>query len=200
MKKILFTGIVSAVLLSSCSFGYFEIKFPPVREDNSMNLSNYSIYIQNRITKKPFGLKISPVSSPVTPERFSGYHTGTDFEVFENEEDMDFIVTAICTGPLVLKNYTSGYGGVAIQKCTINSEDVTVLYGHLQLSSITAEINQTIVQSEAIGLLGKGYSEETDGERKHLHLSIHKGGEVELKGYVQNADELDEWIDPETVL
>lgn len=34
-----------------------------------------------RITKKPFGIFITPQNSPVQPERFSGFHTGTDFEI-----------------------------------------------------------------------------------------------------------------------
>src|SRR5438105_13240780 len=34
---------------------------------------------QTRVTKKFFGTKVSPGNSPVTPERFSGYHTGVDF-------------------------------------------------------------------------------------------------------------------------
>src|SRR3989338_10346295 len=38
-----------------------------------------------RVTKKPFGKYITPADSPVQPERFSGYHTGADFEVFSNE-------------------------------------------------------------------------------------------------------------------
>ena len=33
---------------------------------------------EERITKKPFGIKISPENSPISPERFSGYHTGID--------------------------------------------------------------------------------------------------------------------------
>ncbi|MGE5392302.1 MAG: hypothetical protein ACM3NH_00970 [Candidatus Saccharibacteria bacterium] len=34
---------------------------------------------QERVTKKPFGIFVSPGHSPVDPERFRGYHTGTDF-------------------------------------------------------------------------------------------------------------------------
>jgi hypothetical protein len=52
-----------------------------------------------RITKKPFGLKVSPTDSPVKPERFSGYHTGTDFEILPGEENKDVPIYAICNGP-----------------------------------------------------------------------------------------------------
>lgn len=35
---------------------------------------------EKRITKKPFGIYITPQNSPVQPERFTGYHTGVDVE------------------------------------------------------------------------------------------------------------------------
>src|SRR3989344_6907506 len=35
---------------------------------------------EERITKKPFGIFITPQNSPIKPERFSGYHTGVDVE------------------------------------------------------------------------------------------------------------------------
>ena len=41
---------------------------------------------------------------------------------------------------------------------------------------------------------GNGYSAETDGERKHLHLGIHKGTAVDISGYVANAAQLKPWI------
>ncbi len=38
---------------------------------------------------------------------------------------------------------------------------------------------------------------ETDGERKHLHLGIHKGTVVDLRGYVDSELDLKNWINPE---
>jgi len=49
-------------------------------------------------------------------------------------------------------------------------------------------------------VLGKGYSAQTDGERKHLHLGIHKGTNVNLLGYVQNSQALSQWFDALTLL
>ncbi len=149
-----------------------------------------------RVTKKPFGLKVSPSDSPVDPERFSGYHTGVDFETFPEEQNAEVSVYAVCEGPVVLKRTVTGYGGVLIQRCILEGEEVTVLYGHLRLSSILIELKETLVKGQRIGLLGKGYSSETDGERKHLHLSIHKGVSIVLLGYVQEPERLEEWIDP----
>ena len=154
----------------------------------------------NRVTKKPFGIKVSPNDSPVSPEKFSGYHTGVDFETFPNEQDSVVNIYAVCAGSLLLKKYAIGYGGVAVQQCSVEGSDVTVVYGHLKLDSITAKIGQNLNQGEEIGILGKGYSTETDGERKHLHLGIHKGKTVSLLGYVQAKSQLDSWIDPMTLL
>jgi hypothetical protein len=47
-----------------------------------------------------------------------------------------------------------------------------------------------------LGILGQGFSQETDEERKHLHLAIHQGSSIELRGYVQNPNLLENWIDP----
>lgn len=148
-----------------------------------------------RVTKKPFGLYVSPTNSPVSPEKFTGYHTGVDFETFASEQDSDVVIYAICSGPLVLKKSASGYGGMAVQQCEINGSAVTVIYGHLKLSSITAKTDQLLPEGKPIGILGKGYSTETAGERKHLHLGIHQGKNINLLGYVQNQAELSQWLD-----
>jgi murein DD-endopeptidase MepM/ murein hydrolase activator NlpD len=153
-----------------------------------------------RVTKKPFGIKISPKNSPVSPEKFAGYHTGVDFETLPDEQDSEVDIFAICTGDLVLKKRATGYGGAVVQKCTIDGSDVTVIYGHLKLESITAKIGQNLNSGDQIGLLGKDYSAETDGERKHLHLGIHKGAAISLLGYVQVQSQLSNWIDTMTLL
>ena len=81
----------------------------------------------------------------------------------------------------------------------MNSETVTELYGHL--SPRTLLKNGSIVRAgETVGQLGVGYSSETDGERPHLHLSIHLGAEVDLRGYVQRQEELKGWRDPVPLL
>jgi hypothetical protein len=161
---------------------------------------NLSLYLPinealTRVTKKPFGIYVSPKDSPVSPERFTGYHTGVDFETMPQEQDIDVPVYAICAGPLILKKTATGYGGVAVQSCKINQEPVTVIYGHLRLTSIAASQNALLSLGQKIGVLGKGYSAETSGERKHLHLGIHKGSAVSLLGYVPDKDKLSQWLD-----
>jgi murein DD-endopeptidase MepM/ murein hydrolase activator NlpD len=139
---------------------------------------------------------VSPTDSPVQPEKFTGYHTGTDFEILPGEENIDVPVYAACNGTIVYKNYVSGYGGVLIESCKIQNQDVTILYGHLKLASISLKLKNQIVAGDKVAILGRGYSQETDGERKHLHLSVHIGRKIDLRGYVQTRQELGVWLDP----
>ncbi|NTW89440.1 MAG: M23 family metallopeptidase [Candidatus Moranbacteria bacterium] len=149
-----------------------------------------------RVTKKPFGIFITKAASPVQPERFSGYHTGTDFEVFPDETDTDVGVSAICDGTLLMKRSASGYGGVAVQSCAYDGRPITVVYGHLRLSSIRVKVGEPIAAGDFLGNLGAGYSLETDGERKHLHLGIHRGDIVDIRGYVTTVRQMSDWMDP----
>jgi|GEM_PF-268328 len=159
-----------------------------------------------RVTKKPFGIYITPKTSPVQPEKFQGFHTGTDFEIFPEELNIDVPVRAICTGKISVKKTASGYGGVLVQNCTLDNqpasaklrrgEPITVVYGHLKLADISKTAGDTLNAGDEIGTLGKAGSIETDGERKHLHLGIHKGNSISILGYVSAKSNLSGWIDP----
>ncbi|HTP57129.1 MAG TPA: M23 family metallopeptidase [Candidatus Paceibacterota bacterium] len=151
---------------------------------------------KTRVTKKTFGLYVTPTDSPVSPEKFTGYHTGLDFETTPAEADVAVTVRALCDGTLLLKKWATGYGGVAVQSCMLDGQAVTVIYGHLNIDSVTMDIGAALHRGDAIAVLGKGYSTETDGERKHLHLGIHKGTTVNILGYVQKKSDLAAWLDP----
>ncbi len=153
-----------------------------------------------RVTKKPFGLYVTPKSSPVSPERFSGYHVGVDFETFADEQEIDVSISVICDGPLVVKKTATGYGGLAAQRCMLDDAPVVVVYGHMKLSSIGAKTGEILKRGQTLGVLGKGYSAETDGERKHLHLGIHKGEAITILGYVQKKSDLESWLDARLLL
>ena len=155
---------------------------------------------QSRITKKPFGIFVTPQNSPVSPERFTGYHTGVDFETTPAEQKTDVPIYAMCTGMLRMKKFATGYGGVAVQNCKIDGKDVTIVYGHLRLTSIAPKVGSTMEAGQKIGVLGTGFSKETDGERKHLHLGIHIGTTINIAGYVSNKKLLSQWMDGRTVL
>lgn len=146
-----------------------------------------------------FGLFVTPNSdqNPIDPpERFVGYHTALDIETFDDEIGKDVEVKSICEGQVVEAKTADGYGGVFIQTCQINGEDVTVLYGHLNPNTFTKKIRDTIKRGEKIALLGEENSPESGLTRKHLHLGIHKGKEIQLLGYVQSEAQLQEYIDP----
>lgn len=148
-----------------------------------------------RIIKKPFGIYVSPGHSPVTPEKFHGYHTGVDFEIFANETSTPVEIYTICTGKLLVKTIARGYGGMVVQSCTLDKQPITVVYGHLKIKSVTNTVGKVLKRGAILGVLGRGYSPETSGERKHLHLGIHLGKKVDTRGYVQNKKELKNWLD-----
>ncbi|HEX3095694.1 MAG TPA: M23 family metallopeptidase [Patescibacteria group bacterium] len=148
-----------------------------------------------RVTKKPFGIYITPKTSPVQPEKFTGFHSGVDFETFPEEKDIDVAVSAACSGKIAAVRTATGYGGVITEYCTIDNQKVTVVYGHIRLSSAKVKAGQEVKAGDQIAVLGTGYSKETDGERKHLHLGIIKGQGTDIRGYVQQQSQLTDFLD-----
>jgi murein DD-endopeptidase MepM/ murein hydrolase activator NlpD len=163
--------------------------------------SQYALPIANFLTgqtKKPFGIYITPQTSPVQPEKFTGYHTGVDIE--EVQDNTDVPVYAINDGVIKFSGRVGGYGGVIIYSTQIDNQDVTILYGHIRLLSAEKKVGDTVSKGEKLAVLGTGYSSETDGERKHLHFSIHKGSAIVYLGYVQNKADLSAWLNPDDVV
>jgi len=154
------------------------------------------VEISKREIKKTFGMYITPQNSPIQPERFTGYHTGVDFEILPEELNKDVLVYAICSGELKIKQFGSGYGDMVVQECELNEKPIIVVYGHLRLSSITNNIGDNIDIGDNIGLLGDDKSSETDYERKHLHISIYNDSKINTRGYISSQEELSNWIDP----
>lgn len=150
----------------------------------------------SRITKKPFGIYITTTTSPIQPEKFTGYHTGADAETTTAEKDIDIPVFSVVDGTVIFAGHVNGYGGVMIIRATIDTKTYTMLYGHLRISSFIKKVGQTVKLGEKIGVLGTGYSSETDGERKHLHFGIVKGSSINYKGYVKSKSALSAWEDP----
>lgn len=151
---------------------------------------------RERIHKKHFGLYVDPKNSPVFPERFSGYHTGVDFEIFPGEENENVEVRALCSGEIFSLKTVNGYGGVIFQKCLYKEQSIMILYGHIERKSIRFFVGDKVEVGSVLGFLGEGGTEETDGERKHLHLGIVKGNKENVLGYVSSEELLDQWIDP----
>lgn len=148
---------------------------------------------KSRITKKPFGIFITPQNSPVQPERFTGYHTGVDVESDGIAGDVP--VKAMADGQVVASQTADGYGGVMVLRHQIKGEGRSVIYGHLDPRSMLKK--DTIVKAgDQIAILGDGFSPETDNERQHLHLAILKTEVIDLRGYVQKPAELENWLNP----
>lgn len=144
----------------------------------------------DNITKKPFGLFVTPSNSPVEPERFHGYHSAADIERPANTP-----VVAIADGTVIRSAWVSGYGGLVVLEHRIDGRRLLGVYGHLDPAQLP-RIGATIQQGEQVGILGDGYSRETDNERPHLHFGLYAGSGVDIRGYVQNKSELDDWLDP----
>lgn len=151
---------------------------------------------KERITKKPFGIFITPENSPVQPERFSGFHTGVDVEYDDINSDVP--VFAVEDGVVEFSNWVSGYGGVMAIRYLIDGKRYLAIYGHLNPDKLIAK-DESVSKGEQISILGKEYSRETDGERKHLHFGLYTGNDVNLKGYVATKDQLSAWVDPEII-
>ncbi len=156
----------------------------------------------NRPTPLHFGLHVTPDSAenPIDPpERFTGYHVATDYEVSAQELDAPVPVYAICAGRIVYSGYAEGYGGLLIHRCTLDGQPVSVIYGHLSRNGLLEE-GTTLKSGQQIGFLADAHSTDSDGNRKHLHLGIHRGKALDMRGYVQTEAEIADFIDPATVL
>lgn len=165
----------------------------PATTQNENGLAFPIVQFKDRVTKKPFGIYVTPQNSPVQPERFTGYHTGTDAEYQDVTTDVP--VYAVADGKVVYSQYVSGYGGVFMIEVQLNGASHTILYGHIRPSSLP-KVGQAVSKGEQLAVLGTGYSSETDNERRHLHLAVLSNNRLDIKGYVQSKSDLSGWIDP----
>lgn len=176
-----------------------ETKITTKTAQKKSSKKNQSPYVtpidefKKRITKKKFGTYITPQNSTVQPERFSGYHTGVDVEYGDIKSDTP--VRAITSGTVTFSGVIDGYGGVLLITHTIKGLPRTVVYGHLDPSSLPTN-GSAVKKSQKIGLLGADKSSETDGERKHLHFAVLTDTRQDFRGYVQSEGELSAWLNP----
>lgn len=155
---------------------------------------------QSRTTKKPFGLFVTPETSPVSNDRFTGYHTGLDFETTPEEKDRPVPVAALCGGKILERNKIEGYGGVILQSCERGSEAITIVYGHIAYAGSFPQPGTWVLPGQQIAELAPGESEFSGGERKHLHLGVYRGSNTDIRGYVPEEQMLSRWIDPASLL
>lgn len=198
MKKFVF---ILLVLLVACGANESPVvpsevsdvsRMPEVSERNlSMPVEEFD----SRRTKKVFGQYISPDNSPVEDERFRGFHTGVDIEFPEKRVIPAY---AISDGEIFFKRWVSGYGGVVVLKFKMpaDSNPYLALYGHVDLDSINQSVGDPVKRGEKLGELGESFSNETDGERKHLHFGIMKEENFTLRGYVSREEDLWMFLNP----
>lgn len=169
------------------------------RTDSSAVLTWPLQRVEDRPKLLTFGLYVTPdpEQNPIDPpERFTGYHTALDLEIFEEEKSVEVPVTAACSGEVVYAGQAEGYGGVIVHRCNVQNEDVTVLYGHIDPSSFSVKVGDVVSTGKFLANLGDDKTAETGDTRKHLHFGVHKGREVVLLGYVQTQGELQNFLDP----
>lgn len=153
-----------------------------------------------RVTLKPFGILINSATSPVQPERFSGYHTGADAEfTADADRDREIAVRAVLDGTVRTSRTASGYGGVMVIEHQFDSKTIFGIYGHLRPSSMAA-VGTTVTRGQQIAVLGAHESSDTDGERKHLHFGLYAGSPASIAGYVSSQTALGSWLDPLTLM
>ncbi len=128
-------------------------------------------------------------------DRFYGYHVGDDVEV--DDVNAEVPVYAIADGSVVSAQQAAGYGGVIILEHPIEGETYHALYGHVDFSLVTLAAGDVVAKGDQIAVLGDHESEETDGERKHLHFSIRRGSDSRSDGYVDTEDAVDQWVNPQ---
>lgn len=169
----------------------------PDEQTNPASLQAPIKNFQTRITKKFFGTYVTPQNSPVQPEKFTGYHTGVDVEYTDVTEEVP--VFAIADGEVKYSAWISGYGGAVAISHLINDEPILTIYGHLN-PDLMIKKNRTVKAGEQIGILGQGNTKQTNYERKHLHFALHRGPDINLRGYVFDQGLLKQWLDPLTII
>lgn len=151
-----------------------------------------------RLTKRWFGKYVTPLDNQgmACGKGFTGYHTGDDLEVSKEEINQTIPIYAIAEGQVKRIGFVSGYGGLIIIEHNLNGQLVTAYYGHIALSSSSLKNGDDVISGQQIAALGEQCSTQTDFERKHLHFAIHKGNQIDVRGYVPVKADLDAWLDP----
>ncbi len=159
---------------------------------------------QTRIKVKDFGTFINDAfykgkESLFPYNRFYGYHAAVDLEVFDNEKDKDAPFYAVGKGKITYVGNLAGYGGVILE--SLDGENRTALYGHVRISDFPLKVGDEVSAGQKLAYLGKAFSTETSGERKHLHFGIHKGTDLYFKGHEATLGVLNtEWENPTVYL
>lgn len=160
-----------------------------------------------RLSKNPYGT-FYPSSSPHTLDsdvcpgaiKYSGYHTGDDLETFVDEKNSAVSVHSIYNGTVLKAQNVSGYGGIIVILYNINGQDYTAYFGHIDLSTAQVKSGSYVNTGDKLAELAAACSGANDNVRKHLHFAIHRGSQIDYKGYVTTKSALGAWVDPKSFL
>ena len=163
--------------------------FKPVAGEVYLPVRNF---YENQ-TVNPYGVYRS--------NRFLGYHSGVDVEVDPGDLNRKVPVYSVFDGEVKEVTLANGYGGVVAIKHSFGDMELMGIYGHVRLWDANVKAGQKIGSGGVIGYLGADYSNETDGERKHLHFGLSRQEKVDIRGYVEGLEELKrDWINPSEFL
>lgn len=129
--------------------------------------------------------------------KFTGYHAAVDVDYpGVDEQSTEVPVKAVAGGEVIYKGTVVGYGGVIVIRHT-DPESVTTLYGHVRVADAPVQVGDQVTAGQTIAYLGAPYSDQTGGERKHLHFGIHQGTALGLEGHEQSTQALNaNWYNP----
>src|SRR3989344_287784 len=123
-----------------------------------------------------------------------GFHVADDIEY--TDADAQVPVFAIADGIVQRGDWVRGYGGVMVIKHDIEEKTYTAIYGHLDQGSIQIADGEEVSRGQQVAYLGEGETEETDGERTHLHFALYEGTEQRIQGYEPSPENLENWLNP----
>jgi len=191
MNKVIISLIFTILLLPTYSFAQDQAWNYPIQGFETRN--HYKTFDQYWSKASYQGRE------QLFPTQYVGYHTAIDLEINPGEENQDVPVYAVTDGKITFAGPVTGYGGVILLDMANDSH--TALYGHIRLSSLKVKTGDSVKAGQELAVLGKTFSAETGGERKHLHFGIYNGKGIYYRGYESSeAAVKSKWIDPSAYL
>lgn len=191
MKKIILFFVVFLLLPTFSAKAQTQSWYYPI--GNFAGRSQYKTF--NQYIDKNFYIG----KESLFPTQYTGYHAADDLEILPGEENTDVPVYAVTDGTISFIGPVTGYGGVIL--INLANDSHTALYGHVRISSSPVKAGDSVKAGQKIAVLGKGFSSETGGERKHLHFGIYNGKGSYFKGYESSESVIQsKWIDPAAYL
>lgn len=131
---------------------------------------------------------------------YPGFHTAVDLEVTPEERNKPLSVYSIADGTIRQAGAVNGYGGLVVVEYKINEKTYTAYYGHVDLKTVTLKAGAKLKAGQKIAELAPACSAANGNTRKHLHFGLRKGSNVVVSGYITSKNDLNNWVDPRTII